>query len=349
MNYLELGRTGIRVSDWCLGTMTFGTHTPEAEAHAQIDASLAAGINFLDTAEMYPVNPVAAETVGKTEETIGTWVAKAGARRDDLVIATKVSGDNPGWVREGRGYDAEIIPQAVDGSLKRLQTDRIDLYQTHWPIRGSYMFRQNWTFDPRKQPSKAEVEDHMNSVLEAMDAQVKAGKIRAWGLSNESAWGTAQWLRLAEAKGLPRVASIQNEYSLLCRLYDTDLGELGHHEDVVLLAFSPLAAGYLTGKYQNDAVPVGSRMDFGPTMGGRKTPRVLPAVQAYLDIAARHGIDPVHLAMAWCRTRPFPVSAIFGATTMDQLTHLLGGDDVVLSDEVLAEIDTAHRAHAMPY
>ncbi len=349
MKTLPLGRTGIEVTDWCLGTMTFGTHTPEADAHAQIDAALDAGINFLDTAEMYPVNPVAAETVGMTEEAIGNWVAKAGSRRDDWVIATKVSGANGGFIREGRGYDGRIIAEAVEGSLRRLRTDRIDLYQTHWPNRGSYMFRQNWTFDPRRQPSRAEVEDHMNEVLEAMDAQVKAGKVRAFGLSNESAWGTAAWLRLAEARGLPRVASIQNEYSLLCRFFDTDLAELAHHEDVLLLAFSPLGAGFLTGKYQDGAVPKGSRMDIGPEMGGRRTDRVLPAVQAYLDIAGRHGIDPVHLALAWCRTRPFPVSAIFGATTLNQLHRILAGDGVTLSDDILAEIDAAHRAHPMPY
>lgn len=349
MKMLPLGRTGIEVSDWCLGTMTFGTHTPESDAHDQIDASEAAGINFMDTAEMYPVNPVAKETVGKTEETIGTWIAKAGARRDNWVIATKVSGNNPGWVRDGRGYDAEVIAEAVDGSLGRLQTDRIDLYQTHWPLRGSYMFRQNWTFDPRKQPSKSEVEDHMNEVLDAMDALVKAGKIRAWGLSNESAWGTSQWLRLAEARGLPRVASIQNEYSLLCRFFDTDLAETCHHEDVLLLAFSPLAAGFLTGKYQGGAVPDGSRMFYGPDMGGRKSARVFAAVQAYLDIAAKYGLDPVHMALAWLRTRPFANSAMWGATRLEQLHHILAGDEVVLSDEVVEDINLAHQAHPMPY
>lgn len=349
MKSIPLGRTGIMVSDWCLGTMTFGNQTPEADAHSQIDAAESAGVNFLDTAEMYPVNPVSAETVGNSERIVGNWFAKAGSRRDKWIIATKVSGDNPGFVRGGRGYDGEVIAEAVDGSLKRLRTDVIDLYQTHWPIRGSYMFRQNWTFDPRKQPSKAQVEDHMNEVLDAMDAQVKAGKIRAWGLSNESAWGTAEWLRLAGARGLPRVASIQNEYSLLCRLFDTDLAELCHHEDVLLLAFSPLGAGFLTGKYQGGAVPKGSRMELGPTMGGRMSGRVLGAVQAYLDIAARHGVDPVHMSLAWLRARPFANSAIFGATTLAQLEHVLAGDSLTLGDEVLAEIDAAHRANPMPY
>lgn len=349
MKSLPLGRSGIAVTDWCLGTMTFGTATPEDDAHAQIDAAEAAGINFMDTAEMYPVNPVRAETVGLTEEIVGNWVARAGARRDNWIIATKVTGNNEGFVRDGRGYDGKVIAEAVEGSLRRLRTDRIDLYQTHWPVRGAYMFRRNWTFDPRQQPSKAEIEDHMNEVLDATDVLVKAGKVRAWGLSNETAWGTAEWLRLAEARGLPRVASIQNEYSLLCRLFDTDLAELCHHEDVLLMAFSPLGAGFLTGKYQDGAVPAGSRMSVGPQMGGRRTERVFPAVQAYLDIAARHGLDPVHMALAWLRTRPFATSATFGATTLDQLRHILAGEDVDLPDAVLSEIDAAHRAHPMPY
>ena len=349
MQKLPLGRSGLEVTDWCLGTMTFSTHTDETDAHAQIDMSEAAGINFMDTAEMYPVNPVAKETVGMTETCIGNWVAKAGARRDNWVIATKVAGNNGGFVRDGKGYDAAVIAEAVEGSLKRLQTDRIDLYQTHWPVRGSYMFRQNWTYDPRSQPSRAEIEDHMLEVLGAMQAMIDAGKIRAWGLSNESAWGTAEWIRLAEANGLTRPASIQNEYSLLCRLFDTDLCELCHHEDVLALPFSPLGAGFLTGKYQAGAVPEGSRMHFGPEMGGRKTARVFDAVLAYLDIAARHGLDPVHMAMAWLRSRPFANSAIFGATSLAQLEHLLAGDAVTLSEEVLAEIDTAHQAHPMPY
>jgi aryl-alcohol dehydrogenase-like predicted oxidoreductase len=186
MKQLPLGRTDIMVSDWCLGTMTFGNQTPQDDAHTQIDMSLDAGINFLDTAEMYPVNPIRAETVGKSEEVIGNWIAKNG-RPDDMVIATKVSGNNPGWVREGRGYDGTVIREAVETSLKRLQTDVIDLYQMHWPIRGSYMFRQNWTYDPSGQ-NRQQTMDHMLDVLCALGDMVKEGKIRAIGMSNESAW-----------------------------------------------------------------------------------------------------------------------------------------------------------------
>jgi len=335
------------VSEWCLGTMTYGNQTPQEDAHRQIDMALDAGINFMDCAEMYPVNPISAETVGLSEEIIGNWIAKSG-RRDEWVIATKVSGDNPGWVRDGRGYDGAVIRETVDQSLKRLQTDVIDLYQMHWPIRGSYMFRKNWAYDPSGQ-NRQRTLDHMMDVLEALDEAVKAGKIRAIGMSNESAWGMTKWIDQAEAAGLPRMASVQNEYSLLCRLYDTDLAEMSVNEDITLLSYSPLAAGLLTGKYQDGAVPDGSRMSLNGNLGGRVTDRVWSATQAYLDLAAGHELDPVHMAMAWQRTRPFPISAIFGATTAGQLEQILSGTDVVLSDEVVTEIDRIHKAHPMPY
>ena len=327
--------------------MTYGNQTPQDDAHRQISMALDAGINFLDTAEMYPVNPISKETVGRSEEVIGQWI-KATGRRDEIVIATKVSGDNPGWVRDGFGYSGDVIRQTIDQSLQRLQTDVIDLYQLHWPMRGSYMFRQNWTYDPSQQ-NRAETMDHMLDVLTALDEAVKAGKVRAIGTSNESAWGMCQWLRLAEENGLPRMAGIQNEYSLMCRLYDTDMAEAAVNEDFTLLSFSPLACGLLTGKYQGGAVPDASRMSISANLGGRMTPRTLPVTQVYLDLAARHGLEPTHMAMAWQQTRPFPVSAIFGATTAEQLAHLLDGADLVLAPEVIAEIDQLHRAHPMPY
>ena len=346
MQKLPLGRSDIMVTEWCLGTMTYGNQTPEDDAHTQIDMALDAGINFLDTAEMYPVNPVRAETVGVTEEIVGNWIAKSG-RRDELVIATKVGGDSA-MIRDGEGYDGKIIPKTIDASLKRLKTDVIDLYQMHWPMRGSYMFRQNWTYDPSGQ-NRQETLDHMMEVLEALGDAVKAGKIRSIGMSNESAWGMTKWCDLAEQAGLPRMVSVQNEYSLLCRLYDTDMAEMAVNEDVTLLSFSPLACGLLTGKYQNGALPAGSRMAINGDLGGRKSERVFDATQAYLDLAAAHGLDPVHMSMAWQRTRPFPVSAIFGATTKEQLAQILAGRDVVLDPAVVAEIDQCHRAHPMPY
>jgi aryl-alcohol dehydrogenase-like predicted oxidoreductase len=210
------------------------------------------------------------------------------------------------------------------------------------------MFRQNWTYDPSKQ-DRAKTLDHMMGVLTTLGDLVAEGKIRAVGTSNESAWGMTKWVDMAEAAGLPRMASVQNEYSLLCRLYDTDMAEMAVNEEVTLLSFSPLACGVLTGKYQNGVIPEGSRRSIGPDLGGRMTPRTLPVAQAYLDLAAKHAVDPVHMAMAWQATRPFPVSAIFGATTSEQLAHILAGKDVTLSDALIAEIDTTHKMHPMPY
>mgnify|MGYP000315051643 FL=1 len=347
MKMNPLGRTGMQVSELCLGTMTFGTQTSETEAHAQIDTALAAGVNFIDTAEMYPVNPIRAETTGRSEEILGTWHKKTG-RRGDYILATKHSGEGMAAVRNGAPISSETIAETVEGSLKRLQTDYIDLYQFHWPNRGSYMFRKNWDYDPTTQ-NREETLDNMRDCLEALQGQVDKGNIRAFGLSNESAWGTAQWLRLSEEGVGPRVASIQNEYSLLCRMYDTDLAELSVNEDVGLLAFSPLGTGLLTGKYQGGVVPEGSRKSIVPELGGRHSLRVYDAVAAYLEIAARHGLDPVHMALAWCRTRPFMASAIFGATKQAQLEHALKSVELELSAEVLEEISRAHRAHPMPY
>ena len=346
MKKLPIGRTDIMVSEWCLGTMTFPTHTSEEDSHRQIDMCLDVGINFLDTAEMYPVNPVSKETVGQSEECIGRWIAKTG-RRNDVVIATKASGDT-GVVRDREGYTPENIEDILDGNLKRLGVDYIDLYQLHWPMRGSYMFRQNWRYDPSGQDRQKTI-DHMAGVLDGLSRAQKAGKIGAIGLSNESAWGTTKWIDVAEQIGAPRVASVQNEYSLLCRMYDTDMAEMAVNEDVTLLSFSPLACGMLSGKYQNGAVPKGSRMDINGDLGARKTVRAFKATQRYLNLAAEHGLDPVHMAMAWQRTRPFPVSAIFGATTVAQLEHLLAGRDVVLTEDVIGEIDQINREIPMPY
>ncbi|MTJ05968.1 MAG: aldo/keto reductase [Sediminimonas qiaohouensis] len=343
-----LGRTGLSVSELCLGTMTWGTQTPERDAHAQMDMALERGIDFVDTAEMYPVNPVAAETIGRTEEVIGTWNAANPGRRGDYVLATKHSGEGMMHARGGAPITSATIPQAIEGSLRRLQTDCIDLYQFHWPNRGSYMFRQNWRYDPSGQ-NRADTIAHMEDTLEALQRQVDKGNIRHFGLSNETAWGATMWATLAHARGWPRVASIQNEYSLLCRMFDTDLAEVAVNEDVGLLAFSPLAAGLLTGKYQDGAVPDGSRMTFNETLGGRKTARAFHAVAAYLELARDHGLDPVHMALAWAAGRPFMTSVIFGATTLAQLDHALGAADLVLSPVVLEEIDALHRAHPMPY
>ncbi|WP_102108925.1 aldo/keto reductase [Oceaniglobus roseus] len=347
MDRLELGGTGIMVSEYCLGTMTWGTQNTEAEGHAQMDRALDAGIDFWDTAEMYPVNPVTKETVGLTESYVGSWFARTG-RRKEVVLATKCAGFNDSFVREGQPVTGRTLRAALEGSLKRLQTDYVDLYQLHWPNRGSFHFRRIWGFDPSGQVT-AEVEDNLADVMRTLKALVDEGRIRAFGLSNESAWGTMMWNRAAEATGGPRIASMQNEYSLLCRQYDSDLAEMSHHENVTLLAFSPLAAGLLTGKYQNGNIPKGSRMDRNGDLGGRKTEAAFAAVDAYLRIAEKHGLDPVHLALAWTRTRPFRTVPIFGATTMEHLERAIGAVDVKLGAEVLEDIAAAHKAHPMPY
>lgn len=347
MRRIPLGRTDIEVSEYCLGSMTWGSQNTPAEGHAQIDRALDAGCDFIDTAEAYPVNPMAAETVGDTETIIGDWIERTG-RRGDIVLATKMSGANGGFVREGRGIDGQTIRDGLEGSLRRLKTDVIDLYQLHWPNRGSFHFRQIWEFDPSGQVS-ADVADNMAEVMDALAAFVAEGKVRAFGLSNESTWGTMRWLDVARQKGGPTVSAMQNEYSLMCRQYDSDLAEMSHHEGVTLLAFSPLAAGLLTGKYQDGAVPEGSRMSLNGTLGGRKTERAFAAVDAYLDVARKHGLDPVHMALAWTRSRPFPTIPIFGATTMEQLDRALGGAEVTLSKEVLDDISAVHHDHPMPY
>jgi aryl-alcohol dehydrogenase-like predicted oxidoreductase len=328
--------------------MTWGTQNTEAEGHAQIDLALDHGINFIDTAEMYPVNPLSKETQGDTERVIGSWIKSSG-RREDIVLATKVSGEGLKYVRDGAPISPATIKQALDQSLTSLQTDYVDLYQLHWPNRGSYMFRQNWRYDPTSQ-NTTETEDHMLETLTYLNDMIREGKIRSIGLSNESCWGTMRWLQMAEKHHLPRMASIQNEYSLLCRLYDLDMAEMTHHEQVGLLSFSPLATGLLTGKYsENSQPPAGSRASITSDLGGRTTQRVWPAVAAYQDIADRFGLDLTAMSLAWCMQRSFMTSTIFGATSLDQMKQSLKAADLILDQQVLTAIDSAHKAHPMPY
>jgi aryl-alcohol dehydrogenase-like predicted oxidoreductase len=347
MRTVPLGKSDLTVSEYCLGTMTWGTRNTEAEGHQQMDMALDHGCFFWDTAEMYPVAPISAETVGRTEEIIGSWLAARGGR-DRIVLATKVTGPGMDAVRQGAGYGAATVPTLVAASLRRLRTDVIDLYQLHWPDRAHYHFRDDWDFDPRGGDA-ARLEDAMRGVLRALKAEIDAGRIRHVGLSNDTVWGAARWLSFAREEGLPRMVSVQNEYSLLCRQFDTDWAELSTLEDMPLLAFSPLACGLLSGKYAGDVIPEGTRRDGNPTMSGRVTPRVFPAIAAYLGIAQRHGLDPCQMALAWCRTRPFPTLPIFGATSLDQLAVNLGAAECRLSDEVLAEIAAVHREHPRPY
>ncbi len=345
MKMKPLGRTGISVSELCLGSMTWGSQNSEAEAHAQIDFALDRGINFIDTAEIYPTTPRLRETAGRTEAFIGSWIKKSG-RRGDIVLASKVAGKGSDVVRDGAAISGRTLRIALDDSLKRLKTDYLDLYQLHWPNRGSYHFRQTWKYDPSRQDT-AKMMDETADILEAADTLAREGKIRALGLSNETVWGTAQYLRIAEARDWPRIASIQNEYSLLHRIFDTDFAELAHHEDVRLMAFSPLAAGMLTGKYAAGAVPEGSRKSMQPDLNGRWNEHSVKALDAYLAIAAGHGLDPAQMALAWALTRPFMLSVIIGATNMDQLKTDIGAADIPLTDEVMAEIQAVYRAHPL--
>ena len=347
MPHVPLGRSGLTVSDICLGTMTWGSQTPEAEAHAQAAMALDHGVTFWDTAEMYPTNPVRAETVGLTEEITGRILAKSGARAR-VQIATKITGAGNAFVRGGAPVTGATLREGLEGSLRRLGTDRVDLFQIHWPNRGSYHFRKAWTYAPPA-VDPAEVRYNMEDVLRAAADLIAEGKLGAIGLSNESVWGAASWLGVAEAAGLPRMASVQNEYSLLCRQFDTDWAEFAAMEGMPLLAFSPLAAGLLSGKYAGGVIPEGSRRAATPDLGGRITPRVFEAVAAYMGVAQRHGLDPAQMALAFCRTRPFPVIPILGATTTAQLRVALDAAAVTLPEAVMAEIDAAHRAHPAPY
>lgn len=346
MRKVRLGQSDLDVSAICLGTMTWGTQNTLAEGHGQMDQALAAGVNFLDTAEMYPTNPVRPETVGGTEEIVGEWIARTG-RRNDWIIATKITGEG-GNARGGAPITGGVIGAALEGSLKRLRCDHVDIYQLHWPNRDSYHFRAGWTFDPRSHDPAA-IRAEMEGILTALDREMKAGRIRHWGLSNETCWGTGQWLRLADAMGIARPVSIQNEYSLLCRTWDWDMAELAHNESVPLLAFSPLATGLLSGKYQGDVTPAGTRRAINPTLSGRITARVFDAVAAYLAIARQAGLDPARMAVAWTMDRPAQTLPIIGATTPAQLQLALSAADLTLPPDVRAAIEAAHKAHPMPY
>lgn len=342
----RLGRTDTFVSELCLGSMTWGSQNSYTQAAEQIQYALEHGVNFIDTAEMYPTTPMAEKTLGDTEAIIGRWIANSG-RRNDIIIATKVTGPGKEWMYGGQDITAEKIRISIERSLKRLQTDRIDIYQLHWPNRGSYHFRQNWTFDPTGQETQ-KTQDSIHEILQALDAEVKAGRILHAGLSNESCWGTSQFLSIAETANLPRIVSIQNEYNLMNRLYDLDLAELSHHENVGLLAFSPLAAGMLSGKYSGGQIPDGSRRTLNKDLSGRYTQKSAPVCEKYSALAREHGLHPAQMALAFCLSRPFMTSAILGATTMEQLKINIGAASITLSDELKQGIFDIYCDHPMP-
>ena len=328
---------GKEVSKICLGTMTWGQQNTEAEAHEQISYALDRGINMLDAAEMYPVPP-RAETQGRTEEYIGTWFKKTGLR-DKYILATKAAGPNPEfhYLRGGPRFTREQLMEAVDGSLRRLQTDCIDLYQLHWPDRYTNFFGQRGYLH-REQP-----ETPIDETLRALQELVAAGKIKTIGLSNETPWGTMKFLELADREGLPRVESIQNPYGLLNRTYEIAMAEVSHREDVGLLAYSPLGMGLLTGKYRHGARPEGSRMAVFERFTRYDGAETLEATEQYLQLADEHGLNPTHMALAFVNTRPFLLSNIIGATTMEQLKMNIDSLDVTLSKDVLKGIEAIQQ------
>lgn len=347
MKFRQLGRTDLKVSEICLGTMTWGSQNTEQEAHEQMDYAVGEGVNFFDAAELYPTTPGTAENLGRTEDYIGTWFKKSG-RRSDIIMATKIAGGGVKRIRDGSNISKESLPIALDTSLKRLQTDYIDLYQLHWPNRGSYAFRQIWKYDPSKQIPN-QVIDENAEIAEAMGQIIKSGKVRHFGLSNETAWGLTQFLKLSETNDVPRVASLQNEYNLMCRYFSPDLEEICHLEGVSLLPYSPLAAGLLTGKYSGNAIPEGSRRSINNDLGGRFSKRAPIIADLYVDIARRHGLDPAQMALAFTLHCPQVAATIIGSTNMDQLKTCVGAYEVTLSDEVLAEIAQVRFDHPMPY
>lgn len=346
MERRPLGRTGLDVSVVCLGTMTFGEQNTEAEGHAQLDRAADAGINFLDAAELYPIPPKP-ETQGRTEEIVGTWLAR-GANRDRMIVATKAVGRTVmDWFRKD-GSTGELsraqLREAVEGSLRRLRTDYIDLYQLHWPDREVSQFGSNPTvFRPTTGP-----EIPIHETLEALGELVREGKIRHVGLSNESAWGTMTFLREADARGLPRVVSLQNAYSLLNRTYETGLAEISLRENVSLLGYSPLAQGYLTGKYLDGARPAGARTTLFDRGQRYQTAGAEAAIKRYVALARESGLDPAQVALAFVNSRSFVTANIIGATSMEQLRTDIASIDVKLSPEILAGIDAIHQLVGNP-
>lgn len=339
MDYRPLGQTGMQVSAVCLGTMTWASQNTQEEASAQIDMALDHGINFLDTAEMYPVTPVSRETFGHTEAMIGNWIESSG-KRDKIILASKVSGPARWYdLRGGNKLDRRNIEEAIDGSLKRLKTDYLDLYQLHWPERTVPMFGGRGLTSIGDEAGVTSLEE----TLSVMADLVKAGKIRAVGLSNETPWGVGEALRLARDAGLPRVASIQNAYSLLNRTFEMGLSEYALREGVGLLAYSPLAAGYLSGKYQGGVVPKGSRLDVARQFVRYVVPQEPEATGRYIEVAKEFGLSPVQLALGFVYSRPFVTSSIIGATSLEQLKENIEGSLTALSDDVLKAIDGVQR------
>ncbi len=342
MQTTKLPHSTLEISKLCLGTMTFGEQNTQDDAFRQLDYALERGINFIDTAEMYPVPPKA-ETQGLTEEYIGNWLEKSG-KREKVVLATKVSGPRSvPYIRDNLSLDRRNIHQAIDDSLRRLKTDYVDLYQLHWPQ------RQTNTFGKLNYPTpEGKEEVTLIESLDALGELVKAGKIRYIGVSNETPWGVMTLLRLAEKHDLPRIVSIQNPYSLVNRSFEVGLSEISHFEGVELLAYSPLAMGMLTGKYANGARPAGARLTLFERFQRYSKPQGVAAAQAYVDLAQEFGLDPAQMALAFVNQRPFVASTILGATTMQQLKANIDSLDVQLNQELLQKIEEINTVYSNP-
>ena len=342
MDYLQLADSELKVSRIGLGTMTWGQQNTEAEAHEQLDCAIDAGVNFIDAAEMYPVPPTA-ETQGRTEQYLGSWLQQRGIR-NRLVIATKVIG--PGvfpYIRGGPRLSREQVLAACDTSLQRLRTDVIDLYQVHWPERRTNFFGQLGYPYPRK-----DLAVPIEETLSALGELVRAGKVRYIGISNETPWGLAEYLRLAREAGLPRVVSIQNPYSLLNRSFEVGLAEFTHRENIGLLAYSPLAFGVLSGKYLDGARPEQGRITLYERFSRYNGAHAETATREYVNLARKHGLDPAQMALAFVNTRPFLRSTIIGATTMEQLRSNLASFELRLGREVLGSIEEIHQRFTIP-
>jgi aryl-alcohol dehydrogenase-like predicted oxidoreductase len=343
MQTRKLGKTDIDVTLICLGTMTWGEQNSEQEAFEQLDYAMDQGINFIDAAEMYPVPP-RAETQGRTETYLGNWLARRG-KRDDLVIASKVAGpgNGLGYLRGGPRLTRDHIRQACEDSLKRLQTDYIDLYQVHWPDRNTNFFgKLGYVHSADEDATPVE------ETLSALDELVREGKVRHIGLSNETPWGTSQYLHLAESRGWPRPVSIQNPYNLLNRSFEVGLAEFAHREQTGLLAYSPLAFGMLSGKYLGDKWPEKGRMTLYERFSRYTGARGMEATRAYVELARQHGLSPSQMALAYVNSRSFVTSNIIGATTMEQLKENIASADITLDESVMEGIEAIHRDFTYP-
>jgi aryl-alcohol dehydrogenase-like predicted oxidoreductase len=349
MEYRRLGTSDLSVSAVCLGTMTYGQQNSEAEAHAQLDYAFERGINLVDTAEMYPVPP-RAETVTRTETIVGNWLRKR--PRDKIIIGTKVTGPrrNMEWIRGGpKALDRANIRAAIEGSLIRLQTDYIDLYQLHWPERSVPMFGQ-YQFDPTQELESGQQKAWVTILeqMEALDELVQEGKVRHIGVSNEQPWGVMEFLRLAKEHGLPRIASIQNCYNLINRSFEFGMAEIVYRENIGLLAYSPLAFGHLSGKYLLDPEAQGRTTLFKGFAQRYEKPNVQPAIAAYVALAKKYDLSPAKLALSFVFRRWFVTSTIIGATSMSQLQENLYAWEKPLSQELLKEIEALHLRYMNP-